>query len=316
MISMHAHPVPENIVCCYLYIITQYGYPPAAQQTIQYLRQMQELGFSSVELEGIREEHLLDIYNQRRQIRETIDELELKVPYFCAVLPGLGSDSATERKANLALFKKGCETAEVFNALGILDNAPLPPYQFPADIPVVRHYEEEVLMAAGLPRGMKWKEYWKGLISTYREACDMAAGFGLSYQMHPCAGVLSANTDAFLYFADAVNRPNLRFNLDTANQFFLKDNLMLSLLRLEDHIDYIHLSDNGGHKVEHLVPGDGVIHWDGFFQAIAAIGFEGHYGIDVGGAESTVGDIHEAYIKSAEWLKQRVSSIKAQIQHT
>ncbi len=29
---------------------------------------------------------------------------------------------------------------------GVLDNAPLPPYQFPAGIPVVRHYDEEVLL--------------------------------------------------------------------------------------------------------------------------------------------------------------------------
>lgn len=308
--------IPENIVCCYLYIISQYGYPPPAQQTKQYLQQMSDLGFRSVELEGIREEHLLNIYEQRREIREAIDELSLKVPYFCAVLPGLGSADTAERKTNLSLFRKGCEVAELFNAKGILDNAPLPPYQFPEDIPVVRHYEEEVLMAAGFPRGMKWKEYWKGLISTYREACDIAAGFGLTYQMHPCAGVLSANTDAFLYFADAVDRPNLRFNLDTANQFFLKDNLMLSLLRLEGHIDYIHLSDNGGHKVEHLVPGEGVIYWDGFFQALTDIGFDGHYGIDVGGAESKVGDIHEAYLTSAAWLGKRVANKQSQMQHT
>jgi sugar phosphate isomerase/epimerase len=312
---MQRNPIPENLVCCYLYIITQYGYPPPAQQTKQHLHQMKELGFTSVELEGIREDHLLEIYEQRISIRETIDALELKVPYFCAVLPGLGSADAAERKANLALFRKGCEVAELFNARGILDNAPLPPYQFPENIPVVRHYEEEVLMAAGFPSGLKWKEYWKGLIQTYREACDMAAGFGLSYQMHPCAGVLSANTDAFLYFADAVNRPNLRFNLDTANQFFLKDNLMLSLLRLEAHIDYIHLSDNGGHKVEHLVPGEGVINWDAFFQALAGIGFQGQYGIDVGGAESKVGSIHEAYTRSAQWLEKRVAGMKPQMQH-
>ena len=86
--------LPENIVCCYLYIITQYGYPPPAEQTKQYLQQMKQLGFTSVELEGIREDHLLNIYEQRRSIRETIDTLELKVPYFCAVLPGLGSADA------------------------------------------------------------------------------------------------------------------------------------------------------------------------------------------------------------------------------
>ena len=298
----------ESITCCYLYIITKYGYPPPAQHTHEYLRQMKSLGFRSVELEGIRKEHLLEVYAQRNEIKRSLEEFGQSVPYFCAVLPGLGSPDARERKENLELFKKGCELAALFNSKGILDNAPLPPYQFPADIPVVRHYEEEILMSATLPANLNWTSYWKDLVSTYRDACDIAGEKGLTYQMHPCAGVLSATTDAYLYFAAAVNRNNLRFNLDTANQFFLKDNLVLSLIRLANHIDYIHISDNGGHRVEHLVPGKGIIHWDHFFDTLDTIGFKGHLGIDVGGNESGIADIDAAYIETARWLEQRMIS--------
>lgn len=295
-----------SITCCYLYVITKYGYPPPAAHTHAYLLQMNELGFKSVELEGIRKEHLLEVYALRHSIKDSLDAFGQSVPYFCAVLPGLGSPDAAERKENIALFKKGCELASLFHAKGILDNAPLPPYQFPEDIPVVRHYEEEVLMAAGFPANLEWKTYWKDLVNTFREACDIAADFGLSYQMHPCAGVLSATTDAYLYFADAVNRKNLRFNFDTANQFFLKDNLVLSLLRLADHIDYIHISDNGGEKVEHLVPGDGKIHWEYFFETLKKIDFKGHFGIDVGGAESGIVNIDAAYTETALWLEEKI----------
>ena len=296
----------ESITCCYLYIITKYGYPPPAEQTGEYLRQMKNLGFSSVELEGIRKEHLLSVYAQRNEIVSALAEFEQTVPYFCAVLPGLSSPDARERKENLALFRKGCELAVLFKAKGILDNAPLPPYQFPHDIPVVRHYEEEVLLSAAFPADLDWKQYWKDLVATYQEACDIAGDQGLTYQMHPCAGVLSATTDAYLYFADAVGRSNLRFNLDTANQFFLKDNLVLSLIRLAGHIDYIHISDNGGTKVEHLVPGQGVIHWDNFFDTLHSINFKGHLGIDVGGSESGIKAIDEAYIATARWLEKRL----------
>lgn len=308
IINMSQKKYTESITCCYLYIISQYGYPPPAAGTTGYLQQMHDMGFASVELEGIREEHVLEMHAQRHAIKEKIDQLSLKVPYYCAVLPGLGSADAEERKANLRLFRKGCETAVAFGSLGILDNAPLPPYQFPADIPVVRHYEEEVVLSAGLPVDLDWKNYWKGLTDTYREACDIAAGFGLTYQMHPAAGVLSATTDAFLYFAQAVDRKNLRFNLDTANQFFLKDNLVLSLLRLADHIDYIHLSDNRGAHVEHIVPGDGSIRWDLFFDTLSKIKFKGHIGIDVGGDESDIGNIDTAYARSASWLSEKIKT--------
>lgn len=307
---MSVNQYRNSITCCYLYIITQHGYPPPAADTVQHLSQMKEMGFASVELEGIREEHLMEVYNQRFEIKKNIDGLGLKVPYFCAVLPGLGSTVEAERKSNLVLFRKGCEIASLLGSHGILDNAPLPPYQFPEDIPVVRHYEEDVILSAGIPKELNWIEYWNDLVETYREACDIAKEYGLTYQMHPAAGVLSATTDAFLYFAQAVDRSNLRFNLDTANQFFLKDNLTLSLLRLADHIDYIHLSDNRGKHVEHLVPGDGVIDWDQFFQMLARIGFKGHYGIDVGGDESNVSDIHKAYQQTAQWLEQKLEEYK------
>ena len=300
---------PPNLTCCYLYPITRYGYPPPAGGTLQYLDEMAALGFQSVELEGIREAHLLEVHDMRFAIRDRLRERALQVPVYCIVLPGLSSPEFAERKANLALFEKGCETAQTLGATGVLDNAPLPPWRFPADIPVTRHYDEEVLAAASLPPGLNWSRYWQDMTATYREACDMAAHYGLSYHMHPCHGVLAATTDAFLYFADAVNRDNLRFNLDTANQFFLRDNLALSLLRLADRIDYIHLSDNRGQHVEHLVPGDGTIPWDSFFEALEKVRFRGHFGIDVGGAETGIDDLDSAYLRSAHWLGSQLQKI-------
>jgi len=299
------HP---SITCCYLYIITKYGYPPPAENTLRYILEMNELGFKSIELEGIRKEHLLQVFEQRFKIKQTLIETDLQVPYFCAVLPGLSSSDKEERKQNLELFKTGCEIANLIGSKGILDNAPLPPYQFPSDIPVVRHYSEEVLTSARLPKSLKWDQYWKDMVQSYQQACDIAGEYGLSYQMHPCLGVMSASTDAFLYFAQAVNRSNLRFNMDTANQFFAKDNLMLSLIRLAGYIDYIHISDNRGHKVEHLPLEEGNIKWASFFDTLESINFNGHLGVDVGGAETGIEDIDNAYRMSAAWLQERMKN--------
>jgi sugar phosphate isomerase/epimerase len=264
---------------------------------------MNDLGFSSIELEGIREQHLLEVYKIRFEIKEKLNELNIEVPYFCIVLPGLSSADAVEREKNLKLFELGCEVAQVIGAKGVLDNAPLPPYQFPKDIPVVRHYTEEVLQAAQFPPHLNWNNYWNDLTATIRTACQIADAKSLTYNMHPCLGVLSATTDAYLYFADAVNEDNLRFNLDTANQFFAKDNLALSLIRLKDKIDYIHISDNRGNKVEHLAIGEGNIHWNGFFETINKINFNGHFGLDIGGDESDIENLDTAYKSSASFIE-------------
>lgn len=298
--------INSRITCAYLYTISKYGYPPPAEKTPDYLDEFKKLGFQSVELEGIREEHLNKVFDMRGEIQQKIEQLNLEVPYFCAVLPGLSSPDEKEREKNLALFRKGCVIASEFGAKGILDNAPLPPYQFPENIPIVRHYHEDVILSAKFPDNLVWKTYWQELTETYREACDIASEYDLTYQMHPAFGVMSATTDAFLFFHEAVGRDNLRFNFDTANQYFLKDNLQLSLHRLKDYIDYIHISDNGGNQVEHLALGEGVIRWDDFFETIDLIGFNGHFGLDIGGAESKVDNLDDAYLKAATIIQNKI----------
>ncbi|HEC43654.1 MAG TPA: sugar phosphate isomerase/epimerase [Bacteroides sp.] len=295
------HP---EIVAAYLYIIGKYGYPPPVENGLIHLEELASLGFRSIELEGIREEHLTRVYEMRHQLKEKANILNLKIPVFCIVLPGLSSADNKERERNLALFEKGCELAVDLGAVSVLDNAPIPPWQFPDGIPVTRHYDDEILRNASLLPGLNWGGYWKDLASAYREACEIAAKYDLTYHLHPCHGALVATTDSYLRFHDAVGMDNLRFNLDTANQFFLKDNLSLSLLRLAGHIDYIHISDNRGQRVEHLVPGDGAIDWPGFFEMLDRIGYRGLFGIDVGGDESDVQDYEKAYSRSAIWLEE------------
>jgi sugar phosphate isomerase/epimerase len=295
------HP---NIVACYLYIIGKYGYPPAAGDTLAHMEEFSALGFSSIELEGIRAEHLGQIYEMRELIREKADTLNLNIPVFCIVLPGLSSADPLEREENLKLFEKGCEIAGILGASAVLDNAPLLPWQFPEGIPITRHYEEDIIAGATLPDDLNWKNYWDGLTTTYREACQLAAYRKMDFHLHPCLGALVSTTDAFLNFARKVKCDNLKFNMDTANQFFLKDNLLLSLQRLEGHIDYIHLSDNRGFRVEHLVPGQGNIPWESFFETLDKVNFKGLLGIDIGGAESDVTDYDSAYKTTAGWIHE------------
>ncbi|MFA7420113.1 MAG: sugar phosphate isomerase/epimerase family protein [Melioribacteraceae bacterium] len=293
----------KKISCCYLYPITKYGYPPDANNTLKYIQEMGALGFSSIELEGIRKDHLLKVYSIQSDIKRKIDELNLNVSYYCAVLPGLSSLDEKEVNRNLALFEKGCETALVIGAKGILDNAPLPPYQFPAEIPVTRHYEEDTLQYASFPAGFDWKIFNDRLINTFRTLCDIASRYNLTYQLHPAIGVMASTTDGFLKFFDEVKRDNLRFNFDTANLFAQKEILHLSLYKLKGLVDYIHVSDNGGFHVEHLPIGTGKINWEKFFEALDKIGFDGSFGVDIGGDESNILDLDDSYKKAAEFLE-------------
>ncbi|HEY4286293.1 MAG TPA: TIM barrel protein [Puia sp.] len=297
---------PERIACAYLYPITKYGYPPDIRQTLGHIEEMADMGFSAIELEGIGEENIGYLYQHQEEVAAKLEACGCRVAVLCVVLPQLGADDPDLRTRSLEWFEKGCEVARRLGAKAVLDNGPLLPLEYPRQAPIRRHYGKEDLVSLALPDSFSWNRYWPELVATYRQACAIAARYGLTYQLHPCEGSLITGTESFANFVTAVDAPNLFFNLDTANQFYFKDNLQLSVLRLADRIDYIHLSDNGGQRVEHLVPGNGIIHWDSFFSGLRTIGFKGAFAIDVGGAETGIADIRSAYQHTASWLGEKL----------
>ena len=109
LIEMKMESYPPEIVACYLYVITKYGYPPDAARSADHLREYSNLGFRSVELEGIRKEHLEEMDALGRELRKEAEQLDLKIPVFCVVLPGLSAPDPEERERNLELFGRGCD---------------------------------------------------------------------------------------------------------------------------------------------------------------------------------------------------------------
>lgn len=298
--------ISQKITCAYLYTISKYGYPPKVENTTAHIREMASLGFSSIELEGIGHANIEYLYQNQKDIVQQVQELGLEVPVFCIVLPEMSAFDHEVRQKQLRYFEQGCEIAKALGAEGVLDNGPLPPYNYPSDMPIQRHYTGDQLYGLPLPENLEWETYWKGLAATFRDACDIANKYGLQYHLHPCEGSLVSNTDGFENFSRTVDRKNLVFNLDTANQFFLKDNIALCSLRLASKISYIHISDNTGSQLGHLMPGSGDVHWDSFFQSLKKSDFSGRFGIDIGGAESNVENLDDTYRETAIWLEKQI----------
>jgi len=57
-----------KISCCWLYAISKYGYPPSLEDTKKVLGEMKDLGFKYVELEGVRNEGMKMIYDNREEL--------------------------------------------------------------------------------------------------------------------------------------------------------------------------------------------------------------------------------------------------------
>ena len=76
----------RHITCAFLYSITRYGYPPDAEHMVTYVHEMADLGFQSIELEGIGEAHLKTVYKHRKEIKQALEDRGVRylcfVPYF------------------------------------------------------------------------------------------------------------------------------------------------------------------------------------------------------------------------------------------
>ena len=73
-------------------------------------------------------------------------------------------------------------------------------------------------------------------------------------------------------------------------------------------MDYIHISDSYGKSIEHQAAGNLTLDWDLFFGTLKQIGFSGELSIDVGGDESHVADIDEAYLQTARFLEEKIAA--------
>lgn len=296
----------KRITCAFLYSITKYGYPPYAGDMIKYIEEMYNIGFRSVEIEGIGYEGIETLVNMKWDIKAFLSEKDIELPVFCTVLPKLTSPDKESAFEAMKSFEKGCEIASFLGAKGVLDNGPLIPYEFPADMPIHRHYSPESIGAVGFSQGFSWNTHHDYMVKIMKRACEIAGNYGLCYYMHPCVGSLTDTTNGYMQLKNDVGADNLRFNFDTSNLYYMRENLALSLMKLGDDIDYIHVSDSFGDRIEHQKTGDGSINWEMLFAALKKIGFHGKLSIDVGGDESHVENIEDAYVATANFLENQM----------
>src|SRR5579859_3549225 len=144
-----------KISCCWLYAITKYSYPPSLENTFRVLGEMKALGFEFVELEGVRRENLLAVYEKRNELKKFCDDQGLRVINFCPVLPQSVSLNRKERDASWDLFKRGIEIAEFFDCATIQADSFTPPLRFRGDSPYKASVTENI-------SAWKWIRHFNG----------------------------------------------------------------------------------------------------------------------------------------------------------
>ncbi|WP_073345599.1 sugar phosphate isomerase/epimerase family protein [Caldanaerobius fijiensis] len=287
-----------KISYCWLYAINRYGYPPTIDNAIKALEEMHDMGFKYVEVEGVGNENMREVYENRRLIKEKCDELGLKIINFCPILPDIASMNKELRERAFEAYELGVETAKYFQAETVQTDSFTPPLKFKGDIPYKEAINYGKVFNVEIDPAYDWEEHWGIIVESYRKCSDIAEKNGMKFCLEPRVGELISNTDAFLRLYDHVGSKNFGMVLDTGHQHAQKEILPLSVEKAGKKIFYVHVSDNDGRINEHLALGEGTIDWEGVFTALKKHDFNGYVAIDIGGVK----DLRESYISSKNYL--------------
>jgi sugar phosphate isomerase/epimerase len=271
-----------KISCCWLYAISKYGYPPSIPDTHRAVEEMAGLGFSHVELEGVREENLRAVYDERKALKRRCDDLGVKVVNFCPVLPELVHPEKGRRVQALDLFKLAVEVATFFGSETIQTDSYTPPLEFVGDAPYSQAIEFGKKFQVKVDPAFRWDDLWEWLVDSIGACADEADRAGLKFCLEPRVGEIVSNTDGLLRLMDAVDNENFGAVLDTGHQHAQKEILPLSVEKLGGRVYSLHVSDNDGQTNQHLALGRGTVDWDGIFLALRKHGFSGYVAVDVG----------------------------------
>ncbi len=289
-----------KINMCWLYAISKYGYPPTIEDTLKVMDEIADLGFSYMEMEGVREENMKAVWDARKRIKKKAEERGVKLMNFCPILPGLVSMDRSEREKGFELYKLGLDLSEYFETELVQIDSFTPPLKFKGDAPYKEAISFGLDLKVEVDPDFNWNDQWKVLVESFDRAAEMAKERGRKLCVEPRVGEMIANTDSALRLLDHVNSDNLGIVLDTGHLHAQKEILPLSVEKLGKKIYYLHVSDNDGKVNEHLGLGKGNIDWEGVFLALKKHGFNGYVGLDIG----NVDDLDREVMESKRFLEE------------
>lgn len=274
-----------KINMAWLYAITKYGYPPPIGDVFKALEDAKRLGFKAIELEVYKEKNLDEIEKCKREIRDQLNSLGLKVVNFAAIFPEIVSINERIREKGLKFLKRAAELAIYFESPMLQTDTFTPPLKFVGEAPYTGAIVYGRRYRVSVDPLFSWKNFWETFVDTIKRGVKIAGDYGLFFTIEPRVGETISNTDAMLRLLEAVNENNFGAVLDCGHLHAQKELLPLSIEKLGKKIMYVHISDNDGRDNLHLAPGKGTIDWDGVFEALKKHKFNGYFAIDVGGNE-------------------------------
>lgn len=269
----------------YLVTILKYGYPPKAEDDLKSLEYLNRLGFHYLEMEGLGPDHAANLKKNLHVYKKALEDNGIHVHNFCAVNPDLTSLDRSKRAAAFDYFKEmaqiGCELGT--ETLHLASYAP--PVQYLGRAPYQLdggEYEFGASSRVHIPDGFHWSQVWDTVVESTRLCAEYAKSLGKTVIMEPRVGEVICSVDSMLRLLDDVGCDALKANFDTGHFNAQRENVCLALKKLEGRYANVHVADNDPKNADHIPLGTGTIDWEEFFRVLAAQGYDGYLGLDLG----------------------------------
>jgi len=289
-----------KIVCAWMYAIGRYGFPPAIGDIDKALREMKEMGFRYVELEGIGYENLEQVVARRGELGRILAGEGLSVADFAVLLPEIISLEKTKREKAFAAFEKGVETAAFFGSPYVWIDSYFPPLGVKKGVVPTQALVYGQEFRVTVPDDFSWERFWESFVAAVMRANDIARSHGIGLLVEPRVGEVVSNSDALLRLIDRVGDDNFGVILDIGHQHAQKELIPLAIEKLGRRLKYVHIADNDGRDNRHFAPGQGNVDWEEVFRLLKRRGFDGYFAVDL----EKLPDLREQFIACKGFLER------------
>ena len=260
------------------------------------MKGLNELGFDGIEL-GVFDLASDGSRSKMNRIKQLLKSNELEVPNLYVDIAGhwpLASfthPDARVRRDVVHLLKNSVEIAKGYG-IGMIGISP--------DCDGFPH-----------PFGVSYKDAWNWMVEGIGTCVDAAtdAGLKFAFEYKPKETrnfSLIANADGALRLVEHVKSNNLGVLLDTGHALYVKEDLPMTVEKLDKKLFHVHVCDNYGDWDDDLPPGN-VHDFTDFFKALRRIDYKGYVGLDIypmqdpfGACKKSKDYIDEMYVKLAK----------------
>ena len=162
------------------------------------------------------------------------------------------------------------------------------------------------------PFGVSYKDAWNWMSEGIAECADAASDAGLkfAFEYKPKETrnfSLIANADGALRLVEHVKSNSLGILLDTGHALYAKEDLPMTVEKLDKKLFHVHVCDNYGDWDDDLPPG-AVHDFTQFFEALRRIDYKGYVGLDIYPMQDPFGECK----KSKEYIDAMYAKLAKQ----